>query len=440
MKISISVPKPCHENWNAMAPADSGRHCDRCQHTVMDLTRTSDAELVDLFRKDAMPKCARFTQSQLDRVIALEERSARLLPAAAVGAALAFAAPDASAQNCTPQLGKMAITSPVQPLDLPQVGQTMVVPVEDTDPILDKVELGNVAITGDTIATVIERGVKGEVEIRSGRGNVFYYIDGVKAPAGAGTVMPRSMVEEVHIITGGLPVDFGDHVEVHQDTITGRVLDSDGAPLPFANVRVRGAECGAITDEEGHYVVALPRSINSERSTLIISAIGYTTREVEVPAFVKTPADATCPYNDKAPLTGRVAWADGHSAAGVEVELPELGLRCITDVRGFYSFDHPVGNDRGTIAIVATDAAGGTGRAKADVNALPCCVPIQMTGTGPDSTKSGARMDLGDAVMTEAEMILLGEFATHEVRKDSLLSRAARPFRRIGERISRVVR
>ena len=83
MKISISVPKPCHENWNAMTPAADpttgidGRHCDSCQHTVMDLTRVSDTQLIDLFRKDAMPKCARLSQGQLDRVITLEADRSR---------------------------------------------------------------------------------------------------------------------------------------------------------------------------------------------------------------------------------------------------------------------------------------------------------------------------------------------------------------------------
>ena len=61
MRIAISIPKPCHEDWNAMTPdpgSEAGRaprFCDSCQHSVADLTTASDAELVALFTSDAKP-------------------------------------------------------------------------------------------------------------------------------------------------------------------------------------------------------------------------------------------------------------------------------------------------------------------------------------------------------------------------------------------------
>jgi hypothetical protein len=38
----------------------------------MDLTKTSDAELLRLFTSDARPKCARFDPAQLERVLGNE--------------------------------------------------------------------------------------------------------------------------------------------------------------------------------------------------------------------------------------------------------------------------------------------------------------------------------------------------------------------------------
>ena len=34
----LLIPKPCHENWDAMTPRDDGRHCASCSKTVVDLT------------------------------------------------------------------------------------------------------------------------------------------------------------------------------------------------------------------------------------------------------------------------------------------------------------------------------------------------------------------------------------------------------------------
>ena len=50
-KISISLPKPCDENWDTMTPADKGRHCAQCCKTVVDFTLLSDGEILDIFKK-----------------------------------------------------------------------------------------------------------------------------------------------------------------------------------------------------------------------------------------------------------------------------------------------------------------------------------------------------------------------------------------------------
>lgn len=44
----ISIPKPCHENWNAMIPKETGRFCDSCSKTVIDFT-TMNNETIQEF-------------------------------------------------------------------------------------------------------------------------------------------------------------------------------------------------------------------------------------------------------------------------------------------------------------------------------------------------------------------------------------------------------
>ena len=62
-----------------------------------------------------------------------------------------------------------------------------------------------------TVAGASDAGTGGGISIRGARSeNTYYYIDGVKVPAGAGTGLPKSAIEEVQVITGGVPANYGD--------------------------------------------------------------------------------------------------------------------------------------------------------------------------------------------------------------------------------------
>lgn len=61
-----------------------------------------------------------------------------------------------------------------------------------------------------TVAGATTAGTDG-ISIRGARSeNTYYYIDGVKVPAGAGLGLPKSAIEEVQVITGGVPASYGD--------------------------------------------------------------------------------------------------------------------------------------------------------------------------------------------------------------------------------------
>jgi TonB-linked SusC/RagA family outer membrane protein len=62
-----------------------------------------------------------------------------------------------------------------------------------------------------------------------------------------------------------------------QSTVTGTVTDADGAPLPGANVLVKGTTTGTQTDFDGNYSIEADSD-----ATLVFSYIGFASQEVSV--------------------------------------------------------------------------------------------------------------------------------------------------------------
>lgn len=61
-------------------------------------------------------------------------------------------------------------------------------------------------------------------------------------------------------------------------TVTGTITDaSDGTPIIGANIVVKGSQTGVISDLDGNYSIEV-----SSKDVLVISFIGYKTREVPV--------------------------------------------------------------------------------------------------------------------------------------------------------------
>ena len=69
--LNLSIPKPCHENWDTMLPNEKGRHCFSCQKTVVDFTKMTDTQIINFFQKYKSSTCGRFLETQLNRPILL---------------------------------------------------------------------------------------------------------------------------------------------------------------------------------------------------------------------------------------------------------------------------------------------------------------------------------------------------------------------------------
>lgn len=79
--IQITIPEPCHENWEAMTAVERGRFCGSCQKVVTDFTQMEDAEIIQ-FLKEGQGDCGRFSTAQLDRPLipALEQPRYFIVP------------------------------------------------------------------------------------------------------------------------------------------------------------------------------------------------------------------------------------------------------------------------------------------------------------------------------------------------------------------------
>jgi TonB-linked SusC/RagA family outer membrane protein len=73
--------------------------------------------------------------------------------------------------------------------------------------------------------------------------------------------------------SGNLP-----DINQQKQSVTGKVVDSSGVPLPGATVVIKGSETGIVTDNDGNYTLnQVP-----ENATLIFSFVGMETQEVPV--------------------------------------------------------------------------------------------------------------------------------------------------------------
>jgi len=90
MRHTITIPKPCSEDWNKMTPTQKGAFCKSCEKEVIDFTHTSNIELSRKIKKGEN-MCGRFTANQLDTPLPSVERSTWKRNAAMLGFASVLA-------------------------------------------------------------------------------------------------------------------------------------------------------------------------------------------------------------------------------------------------------------------------------------------------------------------------------------------------------------
>jgi len=63
--FSLSIPKPCHEQWESFTKTDTGGFCASCQKNVIDFTNWNDEQIRQYINAANQRICGRFNPSQL---------------------------------------------------------------------------------------------------------------------------------------------------------------------------------------------------------------------------------------------------------------------------------------------------------------------------------------------------------------------------------------
>lgn len=67
--FTLSIPKPCSQNWNEMQPRDKGRFCSDCQKVVIDFSSFTEQQLHQYLSTAKSIPCGRFHKSQLNTTV-----------------------------------------------------------------------------------------------------------------------------------------------------------------------------------------------------------------------------------------------------------------------------------------------------------------------------------------------------------------------------------
>jgi len=284
--VHLNIPEPCHENWQQMTPNEQGRHCMSCQKTVVDFTLMSDQEVLDYISRASSSVCGRFNNHQLDKTYGEKKIKPSFSFRYAWNVVVAtFLLTGSAAAGQTNK------------------AQQKKAPVERKE----KIKFKDIPIT------------QGEVE--------FVKRDPVPKP--------KAVASGMAALTKGHSMADRTKYAMPALKMFGFIRDSaTKKPVGFASVRVKGVEQGISADENGRY--ELPMVGTDGKVTLVVSAIGYATREYVVPAnsFKATEILLTAAADELSPVVVIAGPVMGKLVRRMSTEVKKDTSNCTVTVGG----------------------------------------------------------------------------------------------------------
>ena len=184
----------------------------------------------------------------------------------------------------------------------------------------------------------------------------------------AGTEVDYKIKDKLILLT--MPESESSVSSQQQKSISGKVTDSSGGPLPGVSVVVKGTTTGVITDMDGRYT--LPKV--PENATLVFSFVGMKTQEIAVAG--KASINVT--------LADETIGLEEVVAVGYGVQKKETLTGSVTSVKGGELVKSPVTSLSNTISgrlpgVIAVSRSGEPGKDAATIR-------IRGTNTLGDNT------------------------------------------------------
>jgi len=125
------------------------------------------------------------------------------------------------------------------------------------------------------------------------------------------------------LLVVGIPAAFA-----QKRTVSGKISDANGKPIPFVNITVKGTTVGTTSNSDGVYSIAVPGKSN----TLVFTFIGYRAQEVNISN--RATADVTM-QEDVGELAGIVVTALGieRTKKSVQYSITQVAGENLTQAR-----------------------------------------------------------------------------------------------------------
>jgi hypothetical protein len=327
-KLQLSIPKPCHENWDAMTPVQQGKFCGSCQKQVVDFSNLSDRQVAEFFKKPSTGSvCGRFMTDQLDRAIEIPKKRIPWLKYFFQFAIPAFlVSMKASSQKTQGKIKMTTVTKDTTRQEMfPTMG--MVAPVCIKPPVNEiKGDIKLIKLSGTIQLKVenekgepisyasIETGVigKGGVADKNGLFNLDKSILNINAQlfvSSAGYERKAVPVKTISGLTGTVSIvlqtkgwlnevvvtaicqtrksmtvggvtRIDESQLIDKNVIKGKVVDEKGNPVFYASVVIKGTRNGVSTNENGSF--SIKPGVEFKSITLVGSYVGYELSELVI--------------------------------------------------------------------------------------------------------------------------------------------------------------
>ncbi|SEN81553.1 CarboxypepD_reg-like domain-containing protein [Chitinophaga rupis] len=63
-------------------------------------------------------------------------------------------------------------------------------------------------------------------------------------------------------------------------TVSGKITDSTGAPLPWATIMIKNSQSGVVPDANGQFSLSIPENLAGTANIMVFSCVGYMSQEM----------------------------------------------------------------------------------------------------------------------------------------------------------------